>query len=190
MYHLGASGAIGATAIGEDPHEWDAYLAGSDIGFIDSQLIGAAGHPHVTAGEEAMMRGLRNIDPNAVMIRQEIQRRRRYLDLGSGSVSIPANGNVVVNIQTQRTFRTERMFIPDAVATNFLITQIFVGQNSQFAGGNGVNGSVYSERCFDVKGVLWDTANPGIFIALSVTNLDGAAAHAFSADLRGTSTVR
>lgn len=181
--------AIGADFAVSGPEDWDAYLSGAlgdEIGFEDMSLIGG---PAAINKLEAQMGRLRNVDPNAVLVRSEIAKRRRVLDLGMPVVSVAGGATSTITIQTQRTFRTERVYIPDGIAEDFVVTQAFVGQNSQFAGAAPVAAAGWSNKTFDPKGVLWDTANPGIFISLTVQNTS-AAAVTWSGSLRGTSTVR
>lgn len=190
-FALGAAGlAVGADYAIGGPDDWDAYLSGplaDQLGFEDMSLIGAS-DPNLRNLENSMGR-LRNIDPQALLIRREVARRRRILDLGIPVTSVTTGATPTLRIQTQRTFRTERVYVDDSVAEFFNVSQAFVGQNSQFAGADPVSAAGWSNKTFDPKGVLWDTANPGLFITLTITNTD-ANTHVFKGSFRGTSTVR
>jgi len=179
--------AVGAEMAIGNIEEWDAY-SGDGIAWEDTSLIGAD-NPGFSAAVERQVSNARNVDSQAVMIRREIAKRRRYLDLGMTPTLVGIGATATITIQTQRVFRTERVYIPDAVAGFFSVTQAFVGQNSQFAGSAPVSAVGWSNQTFDPKGVLWDTASPGLFITLTVQNLD-VAARTFSGSMRGTSTVR
>lgn len=166
--------------------ELDDLFSGED------EIIGAAAKKKVKSAVAAIARKMaqvREVDPNAVLVRQQQDTRRRYLDLGVPVTSITTLATEIIEIKPQRVFRAEDFIIPDEVATECEMVSATVGQNSQLVGGSPVPLASYSHLCYRPRGILWDTANPGILIQLGIRNFS-AATVVFRATLRGTSTVR
>jgi len=168
------------------------------IGYENAEIIGDAvddifGAPQrrgVPAGLAQRMGADRNVDPNAVLVRSQVDTRRRYLDLGIPETNIAAGAEVLIEIRPQRVIRIEELLIPDALADLVSVTAAFVGQNSQMAGGSPVPGAAYSTKAAGLQSkLLWDTANPGITVQLRVKNND-TDAQVLRGTLRGTTTVR
>lgn len=171
------------------------------VGYSNAEMIGAVpgrmpmatrGRPHVPGAlirDARVMDMARQVDPNAVFVQDQVDTRRRYIDLGVPSTVIPANSSALITIRTQRVFRVEELIVPDTIAGSLVLIAASVGQNSQMAGGSPVPMAVYSEKSYRPKGLLWDTANPGIDIQLNIGNTT-ANPVTFIADLRGTATVR
>ena len=165
----------------------NAEIIGDDI----SDLFGAA--PRAARPQRAQvaqrMAVDRNIDPNAVLVRSQVDTRRRYLDLGIPETSVPAGATALIEIRPQRVIRIEEIIIPEAIADDFVFLSALVGQNSQFAGGAPVPCSTFSTASLRALKRLWDTANPGITIQLTVRNTS-AGPLTFRGSLAGTTTVR
>jgi hypothetical protein len=166
------------------------------VGYENAEIVGDAvddifgARIRNASGLAARMGADRNIDPNAVLVRSQVDTRRRYLDLGIPETAIAAGAEVLIEIRPQRVIRCEELLLPDTEASKFLITAAFVGQNSQFAGGSPIPGEAYSTKAAGLQSrLLWDTANPGITIQLRVKNIDAQSA-TFRGTLRGTTTVR
>jgi len=158
------------------------------LGYVEDELIGHDGGGRL-ARVARQMGEAREIDPHAVLERQVRQKRRRFLDLGIPQTTIAAGATEVIEIKPQRTFRTQDMIIPDAIATGLRLRAVSVGQNSQLAGGSPVPLEAYSNLCYRPRMVLWDTAQPGVLIQLSIENTTGAPVDLVGT-LRGTATVR
>lgn len=168
------------------------------IGYENAEIIGDAvddifGAPQrrgVPAGLAQRMAADRNIDPNAVVVRSQVDTRRRYLDLGIPVTPIGIGAEVLIEIRPQRVIRIEEFLIPDELADKVSVTAAFVGQNSQMAGGSPVPGAAYSTKAAGLQSkLLWDTANPGITVQVRIKNNDPAAIN-FEGTFRGTTTVR
>lgn len=178
---------------------------GVAVGYSNAEMIGfdefgapvrrpmpTRGRPRVPAAlvkDARVMEMAREVDPNAVFVQNQVDTRRRYIDLGIPSTVIPANSSALITVRTQRVFRVEEVIVPDGIASALVLIAASVGQNSQLAGGAPVPMDVFSSKSFRPKGVLWDTANPGIDIQLNIGNTTGAPV-TFIGDLRGTATVR
>lgn len=121
------------------------------------------------------MRRARAVDPKAIMVRKQKRTRRRRLIVPIPVTNIAAGGTAEVTIQPQRLFKTRRMIFPSAVADNFRLTDIKVGQQSQFAAAGDVPAGCFSEVTVDGY-VDFDTADIGNLISFDVTNVGAAAA--------------
>jgi hypothetical protein len=69
-------------------------------------------------------------------------------------------------------FKANRIFVPSGNAANFVINNIFIGTKPQIvdASGVGTPAQIYSEVAVN-NIVEFDTAYPGILVAISVTNI-------------------
>jgi hypothetical protein len=102
---------------------------------------------------------------------------REYpLGFDSGSTLIIAGGSASVINRPQVVFRTERLVVPSDIGGGFVIDDLIVGKNSQFAS----NSVAVPARVFDERGVgvrlAGDTAQISQDIILKVTNVSGAPA--------------
>jgi hypothetical protein len=148
-----------------------------------------AGGGGALAALAARMAEARQIDPNAVVVRERAEDTRREFHLGfdSGPVLVAAGGAFQVQALPQVTFRSERLVVPSFLAPFFTIDNIIVGKDSQTAVGfSPVPASTYSEVAVGVRLSL-KTANLGNTIILAGTNVD-VAGHRFRATLIGTAT--
>lgn len=133
------------------------------------------------------MKQLRNIDPSAIAVANRQPNRRRYWHAPFPATVINAAATGVLQMQPQELFRTERAFLNSALAGDFNITQLFVGQKNQLLVAGEINGSVFSEVA--VRSFLnLDTANIGNTVTLALRN-DGLTNVAPRPDLLGTAAV-
>jgi negative regulator of sigma E activity len=133
------------------------------------------------------MAQLRNIDPNAIAIQQREPNRRRYWHAPFPATVIAAGAVATLQMGPQELYRTERAFLNSALAGDFNVTQLFVGQKNQLLVAGEINGSVFSEVA--IRSFLnLDTANIGNTISLSLRN-DGLVDVAPRPDLLGTAAV-
>lgn len=182
--------------------EFDDLLGdGGAIGYEEDEIIGdewedalgatrrRRGGGNKLARLSRKMAELREIDPDAVLVKRETQSRRRFLDLGLPVTTIGAGATEVIEIKPQRTFRAQDFLIPDSIAAGLRLRAVSVGQNSQFAGGSPVPLETYSTLCYRPRMILWDTAQPGVLIQLSIQNTTAGDVEV-TGTLRGTATVR
>lgn len=135
------------------------------------------------------MADARDVDPHAVLVRSQQDRRRRILDLGIPETVIAANQTALIEIRPQRVFRTEKLAFPNGIASSLTLVSASVGQNSQLAGGGPVPLETFANNAFNTRERLWDTASPGINVQLNIRNDTGAPVTA-RGTLIGTATVR
>jgi hypothetical protein len=97
----------------------------------------------------------------------------RKLPLGGFRATVFA-ANPVVNIsnQPQIPFRTERLVVPSNVGVDFDITDLKVGNVSQFVASGNVPGLTFSEQAFQVE-LKGDTAYISQTVTVQVQNLSG-----------------
>lgn len=135
----------------------------------------------------ANMKELRQVDPNAVAITKQSPNRRRYWHAPFPATAFLAAATTTLQMQPQELFRTERLFIPSALAQDYNVTQLFVGQKNQLLVAGEINGQVFSEVA--VRSFLnLDTANVGNTINLTLRN-DGVGTSTPRPDLLGTAAV-
>lgn len=135
----------------------------------------------------AKMGKLRNIDPNAIAVQNRSPNRRRYWHAPFPATVINTGVTTTLQMAPQELFRTERAFLNSALAGDFNVTQLFVGQKNQLLVAGEINGSVFSEVA--VRSFLnLDTANIGNTVSLQLRN-DGLTNVAPRPDLLGTAAV-
>lgn len=74
---------------------------------------------------------------------------------------------VEIVVQPQTAFRAERLVVPIAIASLFVIENIRIGRVAQFAGEGGVPAQLFSSEAIDTV-VRFDTAAPGTEIRFRV----------------------
>lgn len=174
-------GSIGADLlIGEDDDLLDALVSGDG----SSEIIGAArrGNPKARAKVKAALRKIAARNSGAV-VHRELDRRRRY-PLGFTVTSVAAASAATIAAQPQALFRSERLVIPSDIAFDLGVSDVKVGNTSQFAQNAEVPAAIFSEVAIDTH-VGFDTAEVGNQISVAVRNKTAAAVE-FTAALIGT----
>lgn len=143
------------------------------------EVIGARG------GRRMGIARARQIDPNAVVVRQKKGESRRRKILASPSVSVGANATETITYETEELFRPERYVVESTNAASFTISDISVGTRSQFASAGDVPAEIFRPDAVGV-GVHFETANVGNKIKVTVTNTTAGALD-FRACFVGTS---
>lgn len=113
-------------------------------------------------------------------------RAGREFPIGFESATgIAAAGTATVTVQPQVYFRGERLALTNTICTQFDLTDIKVGKDSQLAVSGNLPGECFSNLSVGVRMML-DTAEPGITISLFVLNTTAATTATFKAVLYGT----
>lgn len=102
--------------------------------------------------------------------------RQFPLGFDSGAILIPALGTASVINNPQVVFKTERLVVPSDIGGSFVIDDVIVGKNSQFASNAvGIPARTFDERGVGV-GLAGDTAQISQNVIIKVTNTSGAPA--------------
>lgn len=164
-------------AIGMDPQ-----FVGDDMSFLNSLVSGdldalisgdgtseiiGANPRNKNAGKKQALKQLAMRSAGAV-IKRGLDRRRRY-PLGVVPTSISAGDTEVIPTTPQNLFRPERLVVPSDIAFDVGITDVKVGNQSQFVETSEVPGTLFSEVAINT-GVTFDTAEIGNQISISVRN--------------------
>lgn len=169
---------IGADDDDEDEDELLEALSVSGAG--DSELIGARrsrrGRLAAKRRRNAMRRRIRRniLAKNAGLIRKVNLQSRRRNPLGFVPTSIPALSTLQVPSAPQNLFRPERLVIPSDIVFDIGLSDIKVGNVSQLVQSAELPGAIFSEVAIDTN-VMWDTAEIGNQVSLSIRNKSGAA---------------
>jgi hypothetical protein len=184
-----------------------AFAVGGGYPDAYAQLLATAGHAAVGAypavglqeiigadnGDPlqalaAQMQLARQIDPNAIAVRQRNEDARRMYHMGFDAGADTAAGIAgSATQQPQVTIRPERLIVPSFIAPFFTVDNIIVGKDSQSAvGNNPVPATTYSEVAVGVRLNL-KTANLGHLVTIAFTNVD-TDPHRFRATMIGTAT--
>lgn len=137
--------------------------------------------------QASRMRQLRQIDPNAVQVRETQPRRRRREPVGFDTPTIAPGAMEVVTAAPQRLFRSERLVVPSDIAFDLIIRDWKVGNESQLVSGGSLPAAMFTEVAIDTD-VHLKTAEVGNVIQLSLENI-GTDPIMFRAGLLGT-TIR
>lgn len=170
---FGAIGSLGnAEIIGND------YALGSMESDLDA-ILGAAAQakpqqkdPRALARVAAKMAKLREIDPNAILVRQQRLDRRRRFPLGFERKVITGGDTDVVTAQPQTLVRPERIVVPSNFAFDFFVEDIKVGQQSQLVSSNPIPAAIFSEVAIDTN-IHFKTAEIGNTVTMQITNDTG-----------------
>lgn len=138
----------------------DALISGDGT----SEIIGAKA---VNAKKKAALRQLAMRSAGAV-IKRGLDRRRRY-PLGVVPTTITSGDTATIPTTPQNLFRPERLVIPSDIAFDIGVTDVKVGNQSQFVETSEVPGSLFSEVAINT-GVTFDTAEIGNQISVALRN--------------------
>src|SRR5262245_45441943 len=140
----------------------DALISGDGT----SEIIGAAAAPSA-AKKKAALRQLA-MRPAGAVIKRGLDRRRRY-PLGVVPTTISSGDTETIPTTPQNLFRPERLVIPSDIAFDVGVTDVKVGNQSQFVETSEVPGSLFSEVAINTA-VTFDTAEIGNQISVQVRN--------------------
>jgi hypothetical protein len=138
----------------------DALISGDGT----SEIIGAAAPK---AQKKAALKQLAMRSAGAV-IKRGLDRRRRY-PLGVVPTTITSGDTETIPTTPQNLFRPERLVIPSDIAFDIGVTDVKVGNQSQFVETSEVPGSLFSEVAINT-GVTFDTAEIGNQISVQIRN--------------------
>lgn len=132
---------------------------------VGADLIGAAmnGNPRA----KAALRHIAMRNAGAV-IKNDLKNRRRY-PLGFVPTTVDAGDSATIPAAPQNLFRPERLVIPSDIAFDFGVSDVKVGNQSQFAQSVEVPAAVFTEVSIDTN-VTFDTAEVGNQISILVRN--------------------
>lgn len=111
--------------------------------------------------------------------------RRRRMPLGFVPTTVVASGSATIPGAPQNIYRTERLMIPSDIAFDLGVTDMKVGNQSQFVQTTEVPAVLFSEVAINT-GVEFDTAEVGNQISLAVRNKDTVNDVVFTAAAVGT----
>jgi hypothetical protein len=101
---------------------------------------------------------------------------QRRLPLGFQSLAVGAGATVSIPVVIQnQAFRLEELIVPNAVAVDFTIEDLKVGNSTQFASSGSVPAAAFSELCARQINLKCATAQSGLSIILTVKNTNAAA---------------
>lgn len=180
-------------AIGDDPFETGSdYAIGDDeLGAAVKKAIQRRGLPvsqkNVHAAVKALAGGRPTISESLSATEPGGATQGRIQKASLDSVAtIAAGATQVVTCRPQKRFRAERFTISPG-STNWLVNSIQIGVDPQFVTTSGsVGGGEYDPLATSGANLMGGTADPGIDIAVSVTNTTGGALR-FTASFTGPS---
>lgn len=111
--------------------------------------------------------------------------KRRRMPLGFAPTTVAASATGTIPGAPQNIYRTERLMIPSDIAFDLGVTDLKVGNSSQFVQTTEVPAVLFSEVAINT-GVEFDTAEVGNQISVSVRNKDTVNDVVFTAAAVGT----
>lgn len=186
----------GYDIVGADEIIGDDYLDGDDYAYDVEALLGAPWGPlgrmrkgglsrmvrpshRATASRSLQQQALARA-AGATTVRAERPSEARQLFLGFESLAIAAAASADVTARPQILFRPTRLVVPAAVAPNFTIDDIKVGNKSQSVAAGSVPAEAFAQTAFNTPLKL-DTCQISMDLILEVTNISAA-----NADFRAT----
>jgi hypothetical protein len=161
---------------------------GSDEALLDALSVSGSGTTDIIGAAER--RGAQKAvaaiaaKRGAAVVDRGVSKRRK-MPIGFAPTSIAAGSSGTIPGQPQNLFRTERLVIPSDIAFDLGVTDLKVGNQSQFAQSNEVPAVIFSEVAINT-GVEFDTAEVGNQISLICRNKDIVNAVEFTAAAVGT----
>jgi hypothetical protein len=145
------------------------------IAGIHGGYVGAEVNPSQAMIEQAV--AMRMAQQGIVTSTRGPTKAREYpIGFDSGAVLIPNGASVSITNRPQVVFRVERLVIPSDIGGGFVVEDVIVGKNSQFASNTvGLPARVFDERGVGVR-LAGDTAQISQDITLKITNVSGAPA--------------
>lgn len=168
---------------------WDRYeMSGDDevvLGLDEllgyEEILGAVSR----RGPAALSRIAQAKQAGGVVVRRQQPTTARELPLGFDSVTnVTKATSARITSRPQKTFRPDRLVVANAIAGFFLIDSLQVGTDNMLVSADSIPAEAFSNLSVGV-GLKMATANIGIDITLSVTNIDAAADHRFNGMLIG-----
>lgn len=112
-------------------------------------------------------------EPNRALVRTVPPNKARYLVMGFGITPVGVGATLNITTQPQKTFRPEKLVVPNDIAGAFSINDIRVGTTSQFVTNLGAPARGFVEDATEVLLGL-DTAQIAQDVTINVTNNSGA----------------
>lgn len=166
-------------------------IMGDDSGDDAGDLIGAlAGALRRAKGRGPARKPVpRGYNPRVVKYEPTKYETLRHIVIGL-TATAPVGAGSLANItaQPQVPFQPTKLIVPSSQAPNFLLVDLKIGNQSQFAAGGAVPALAFSETATNVLMKL-DMASVAQTIQLTVQNTSGATAP-FSAVLFGDAMIR
>lgn len=186
LYDDEIEGAVGEYDIVGDDDDMDL----EDLlveGMGDSEIVGedlliGARRRRPRRSRRAAVRRLAQRNAAAV-VKTGLDKRRRY-PLGFVPTTITSGSTTSVPSSPQNLYRAERLVIPSDIAFDLGITDIKVGNQSQFVQNVEVPAAIFSEVAIDTA-VHFDTAEVGNQVSVSARNKSASSVE-FTAALIGT----
>jgi hypothetical protein len=153
--------------------------SGEDEALLEALSVSGAGNTELVGAVQAAKAqraaavarqvALRNA---GTVVKRGLDRKRRY-PLGFVPTDVAANATEEIPASPQNLFRAERLVIPSDIAFDLGVTDIKMGNQSQFAQSAEVPAALFSEVAINT-GVTFDTAEVGNQISIAVRNKTGS----------------
>lgn len=170
------TGALPSYAAGALPQYHAAYAAGAAAAM--AQMQNGGGPPNATPAGNAIAYG------GALGVQQRDATQARLFPLGFVQLAVAALATATITSRPQILFRPQRIVVPASVGTNFVITDIRIGKDSQLVQATELPAEIFAPAAVGVMLTL-DTAQQGCDVSVTVRNTDGAAPHDFRATMFG-----
>lgn len=168
-------GALPRYAAGALPQYQAAYAAGAAAAMAQ---MAQGGPPNAQPAGNAIAYG------GALGVQQRDASQARLFPLGFTQLAVASLATVTVTSRPQILFRPQRIVIPASVGTNFVITDIRIGKDSQLVQSTELPAEIFSPTAVGVMLTL-DTAQQGCDVSMSVKNTDAGSPHDFRATMFG-----
>lgn len=186
-YDLVGAELMGLVA-GLDDDDVGAIGAGDDEALLQALSVSGSGMTEIigaaqAAGARKALAAVKAKKGMAVV--ENSPSRRRRMPLGFVPTTVVASGSATIPGAPQNIYRTERLMIPSDIAFDLGVTDMKVGNQSQFVQTTEVPAVLFSEVAINT-GVEFDTAEVGNQISLAVRNKDTVNDVVFTAAAVGT----
>lgn len=173
---------------GLDDDDFGGIGADGDEELLDALSVSGTGTTEIIGAAErrGAKRALNAIKAKRGMaVVQNSPSKKRRMPLGFAPTTVAASATGTIPGAPQNIYRTERLMIPSDIAFDLGVTDLKVGNSSQFVQTTEVPAVLFSEVAINT-GVEFDTAEVGNQISVSVRNKDTVNDVVFTAAAVGT----
>lgn len=149
----------GLEIIGADDDDEYGAIGADPEAFLEALSVSGNGK---NAASQVMQR-------NQAVIRRQMPDKKRRYPLGLTPVVVNAGATAQILAAPQNIFRAERLVVPSDIAFDFGISDVKMGNQSQFVQNAEVPAAIFSEVAINT-GVTFDTAEVGNQLSVTVRN--------------------
>jgi len=150
----------------------DVEMIGDDYASLLEAMGDEGGARNARAAMARGMAQAREIDPDAVAVKQQVYRNLAYQIAGWPATTFPiATPTQTISLQVVRPFKPQNMFVDSTQAFAFQLDSATINGNNQLMGNGPAPMAMFSTGAFRSQ-FRWQTVNTSSPLVLGVTMID------------------